>query len=853
MNASAEPLFPRFRDDLSIKEKRADGQRKVFVVYDPLSAEQFEFDEQTFFLCESLDGRTPPEQIVEDFNTRFGSTITLDDLLEVFAQLMGLGLLTKPDAAAVSAFRGTAGATPTRLVTRDATEDGLKARDLDSDGDNANEYRWPLFDPGAIYGFLNYALRPLRYLFLFVVYSLFVTLPVALFIFFENQLHVTQDLARLGESRSYFGRLVLTFFALSLLRCVVQGAVINWFGGRVRTFGIRLRFGIIPRFYIDTSAIRHFERHAKLWSYGSNLLFRMVLIVLAVFTWHLGRGSGSQLAIYAIIVTHAAMISLILLTLPLRASDGYRWMVTYFRLPPNLIKMAVMVFFSTLTRKLLPTSITPGFKRRLFLYGLALIMFWTYAFFRITSHIAAGLTDSFPLLFGEATEVIITAVVGLLVARWALTRFGRLQTGGGGKPQAGRTRGSVSVPAVTNFDGLGLVPSAGAPTEEAGESPWIARGVQLLALGVLALLLALPYPFRPGGLVTLLPPEQQAVQAPVSGKVTEVLQAGGDGRLLPKGTVIATMTSSTLETAIVTLREQVSQQEALLEKQEAILEKLLAGARKEEIDRAQAIVGQAVEEVALAARQLETARVTWRFSAQELDRMKKLPAGMISELDVSRSEKQAEVDRMQISEFESNLAAKKKSAEESEAALALLMSGTSQEELEVARQDVAVAKAALRQAQAELAHAESQASSGRLTIPFDGYLVDAYLGQKLGSYLNIGETYATAQTHRKPMVEILMPEYEVGEMKIGADAEVRLVAFPNEPFNGRLVSIEPSGQSADFGQVFKVVIELEDIKYPVRPGMTGYAKVQAGEKPLFMIITRPIVRFFQVEGWSWMP
>lgn len=844
MNASAKVPFPRFRDDLSVRENDGGDRGKTFSVYDPISGEGFEFDERTYFLCEAFDGRTPPEEIVLNFNEWFRSAITVGDLLQVFDQLVALGLLAGADPAAIAAFRGGATNSLEQRLTRDEVEEAQEARDR-HDGDDADEYRWPLFDPGAVYDFLNSALRPLRLLFLFTVYSLVITLPAALFIFFDNQLLISQDLARLSDSRSYLGRLIFSFFTLNLLRCVIQGTVITYFGGRVKTIGIRLRFGIIPRFYIDKSASRLFERHAKLWSYGSNLLFRMVLIVSGVFTWYLARGTGSQLAIYAIIVTHAAMISLILLSLPLRSSDGYRWMVTFLRLPPSLIKMAVMA----VTGKPLPSSIAPTYKRRLFLYGLALILFWTYAFVRITSHIAAGLFSSFPLLFGEATEVIITTVVVLLVVRWGLTRYGRFQSGGGGKRAAGGRR---SLAAATEFD-VALVASGAPAAANRGETPWIARGVQLLALGALVLFLTLPYPFRPGGLVTLLPPEQQAIQAPVAGRVTEVLQNGGDGQLLLKGTVVATMTSSTLEAAIATLQEQVSQQEAVLEKQEAILEKLLAGARKEEIDQVRALAEEAAQEVALAERQLETARVTWRFSAQELERIRKLPVGAISDLEISRSEKQAEVDRMRIAEFDRNLAAKRKKAEEAAAGLALVLSGASEQEIEVARQDVAVAAAALRRVQVELAHARSQASSGRLSIPFDGYLADAYLGQKLGSYLNLGETYATAQTHRKPMVELLLPEYEVGEMKIGGEAEVRLMPFPNEPFTGHVVSVEPSGQPAGFGQVFKVVIELQDIDHPVRPGMTGYAKVLVGEKPLFMIITRPIVRFFQIEAWSWMP
>lgn len=848
MTATAPMPFPRWRDDVLIRDKDQGGDGKLFVVYDPVAGERYEFDERTFFLCESFDGVTPAEQIAQSFAQRFDSSIRIEELLQVFDELVALGLLAGAEPAAVAAFRGDPPDASARPDAAPLQPAGSARDDDDGKGEGGNEYRWPLFNPSGIFDVLNRVVKPLRLLILLFVYALFLTLPIALFSFFDNQLAMSQDLARLGHVRSYLGRLIFSLLSINLMRCVVQGIVVTYFGGQIKTFGIRLRFGIIPRFYIDKSAIRSFDRHGKLWSYGSNLLMRMGLIVLAVLAWHLFRYSGNQLAVQAIILTHAGLISLILVSLPLRSSDGYRWMVTYFRLPPSLIKLAIMVLVAIVTRKPVTTAISPTFKRRLFLYGTALVMFWTYAFFRITSHVSAGLARSFPNLFGEATEVIITAIVVLLVLRWGMAKVGRLFVVGGTASPAERlpaVGGEVADPLVQSHPGTS--------SRAGGEARWIARGVRLLLLAGLIVVLALPFPFRPGGPIKLLPPQQQAIQAPVSGKVTRVSENGGDGRLLSRGTEIAVMASSSLQTSIATLQEQVSERQALLQKQQAVLERLVAGPRSEEIAQARALAESAEHEVALARHQLETGRVTSHFSDQELQRIVELPSGVISELNRSRSEKQAEVDRMHIAELESNLAAKRKHSEEAAAALDLLRNGASDADIEVARQDLAAAAAELRRVQAELAHARDQSGSGRLTMPFDGYLVDAYLGQKLGSYLAQGETYAVVQTHQQPMVELLLPEYEVGEMTTGAEAEVRLLTFPGQSFRGQVYAIEPSGQPAELGQVFKVVIELADVQYQVRPGMTGYAKVLVGEKPLLFIIARPLVRFFQIEAWSWLP
>ncbi len=37
------------------------------------------------------------------------------------------------------------------------------------------------------------------------------------------------------------------------------------------------------------------------------------------------------------------------------------------------------------------------------------------------------------------------------------------------------------------------------------------------------------------------------------------------------------------------------------------------------------------------------------------------------------------------------------------------------------------------------------------------------------------------------------------------------------------------------------------------PEMTGYAKVEADRVPLIVAFTRPLLRFFLIEFWSWLP
>lgn len=801
---SRTPPQPRFRQDLRIHEPGSGSTDSTVEIEDPRTGERYAFDPHSLALFRAFDGVRDCASIAAEFNARFGTQLEVTDVERFRDEALASGLIE----AVADHWSAPKGA------------DSLP----DDDGPRGDE-RWTLFNPDPLFLALARTLTPVRLFFRLLVLSLVVLVPLALYTLFENQALMQQDLARIGQSRSYFGRLLFSLVLINLLRCLVQGTLIAYYQGQVHAFGIRLRFGIIPRFFIDKSAIRDFNRSAQLWTWGANLLFRLVLVVAGTVLWFSLRDQGSALATHALVLTHAALISFLLVSLPLRASDGYRWLMTWRRMPLTTMKLALHILGARVRGNPIPTSVDPKRAWRLLLYAVALISFWTWAFIRISSHIAGGLIESFPQLFGEVTEALILLIVVLLMLRWGLRRFDRLRGGS-------RT----------------IEPDA------LDHKPQISWPPRLLALALVVLVLALPFPYRPGGALSLLPPEQQVIQAPVSGKVIEVEQRGGDGSLIAAGETIAIMLADTLEQQILSVREQIREQEAALAQRQAQLAQTLAGSRPEMVAEARARAERAREQVRIAEQQLETARTTSHYSDQELERMHSLPKGLISEIEIARSEKQAAVDRLRILEHQTQVVIQRKSLAEAEAQLQLLLNGASEQEIEIARQEVAESEAALRRLRQTLQHAETQLSGTRLRMPFNGYLVDAYLKQKIGLYLSQGDTFATAQAKRRPIVEMVLPESEVAAIRVGASAEIRLLAYPERPFQGEVLSLEPTGTPSAFGQSFKVLIELLKADgVSLKPGMSGYGKIESGYRALYIQLSRPLARFAAIEMWSWVP
>ena len=56
-----------------------------------------------------------------------------------------------------------------------------------------------------------------------------------------------------------------------------------------------------------------------------------------------------------------------------------------------------------------------------------------------------------------------------------------------------------------------------------------------------------------------------------------------------------------------------------------------------------------------------------------------------------------------------------------------------------------------------------------------------------------------------------------------------------------------------YGRIVKVLIDMRDSDLVLKPGMSGYGKINLGKKPIAILLTRPLIRFIQVELWSWLP
>ena len=335
---------------------------------------------------------------------------------------------------------------------------------------------------------------------------------------------------------------------------------------------------------------------------------------------------------------------------------------------------------------------------------------------------------------------------------------------------------------------------------------WL-RYVVVLVLLVVAFL---PYPYETGGPFSVLPVQQEWVYTETEGIIKKVFHNGNE--YLDAGTVIARLSSVEQEQAVQTTAA------AILE-QKAELQILLTTPTKEDLD--------------LAEKKLDTARVQLKYSRESEARLKKLyEAKHVSFEDYEDAKRKMDVDSMQV--------------EEAKASLSKVKAGPHPQEIEAARSE-------LKRLEERLKYEQMQLEMTSLVMPIDGYLVTRNLKDKAGQFLNEGEMFAVVEDSSSVRVEIEIPEADISEVVVGADARLKVWTYPDQTFEGKVTEIDRAVTEGSFGEIVIVSAIIPNSDGLLQSGMTGFGKVDGGSKFVIVAFTRMLVRFFQIELWSWIP
>jgi len=282
---------------------------------------------------------------------------------------------------------------------------------------------------------------------------------------------------------------------------------------------------------------------------------------------------------------------------------------------------------------------------------------------------------------------------------------------------------------------------------------------------------------------------QVDVSVKITGRIVERLVNEGDK--VTRGQPLVRLDDSELAADVRRL-------EASLRSAQATLRDLEKGARPQEIEDARAAVASA-----------EATRSMTEREFQRTDQLFK--QNLIAAQDVDRARQAFDVARAQ-----------ERSAREK---LALLLAGSRPDQIDAARWQVSQAESALVQAQSRLREA-------MVFSPIDGVVLRKNL--EAGETANPGVPILTLVNPKDVWLRAYVPEMDVGRLKVGDTARLRVDAFPDRVFTGRLTEI---GSEAEYtprnvqtkkervNLVFRIKIQIDNPQGILKPGLPADADV----------------------------
>ncbi len=300
--------------------------------------------------------------------------------------------------------------------------------------------------------------------------------------------------------------------------------------------------------------------------------------------------------------------------------------------------------------------------------------------------------------------------------------------------------------------------------------------------------------------------------------------------------------------------EDIAQAEARVVTAQASLGQVLAGFRDEDIQSAAARLLQAEAEVREAQADydanvygdpdrlgpfgLALERATNNYEAAKAEYDKLVSGSTNEEIAVARAqlgEAQAALNKVLAGATPEQIAQAQAEVARAQAALAQLKAGATAEDIAIAEArvksaeaNVGSAQAAVDEARSRVGVAEAELAKTRLVAPFDGLV--GLLSINEGEMVSPGVgVIAVGDTSRWQIETDDLTEIDVVNVKEGASVQISIDALPGETFEGTVVRITPKSVTKAGDQTYTVLIDITSGNTaPLKWGMTAFVDIEIG-------------------------
>lgn len=789
------------------------GNEQSYLIRDKVHGKTHDFDAWQFFILEVLPGCESLEKLQSVFRDRFNREITKHDVDELFASVADKRLF---DEAAMQHpllapfARRTFDVVDGKAVPKPHSDTiGLRAKGVAEAAAAEKAAPTPAeelpagvkdaagLDPRTMRNMFDLfdprpilrVLAPLLAPLRYLVYVLPAMAVVALILVIQHWQYLGQDLVALHAEMSLGAHLVFSMFTVNLMSVILRACVAYLDGAQVERIGIMFFVGFIPRFEVGVRGLDRLNRHDRMWYHGANLLLRIFLLCGAIFVWYNTRNDIQGMA-------HEVALAFILTawgSLIIETGNPFVRASTYFLLSAYLDEPNLRAK----AQKALLSKLRSGVYQStdssvLAIYALACITYITVLTIFLTFGLGSWLWRDLHL--GGMAFLIAAAICAYMLFR-DYTTIKKYSEAYERTMQFDRWRRRT------------LVAEGQTEGEVVTQKPNYWNWALLLCL---LLLLFIPYGYDPSGSFSIYPTRKQVVSTDTPGLIKEVYFDGGEH--VKEGTPLARLAHDDYLAQINILTAKVAEQQATIDNLKTLPKP---------------------EQVKLAQEMLDVQRKHEAFSREKEPRLEKLfHAGAVSFEEYDTARKEHQVDVQQVMEQEAQLALVK---------------------APVTKDEIAAAEAKLGALKAELADYQGKVDRTVIRMPFDGNILTLHLKDRINSYLDKGQPFASVENIGTVTAQIQIPESDLQYVKLGASVRARPNAYFHEEFVGKVTLIDPNVTSKPSGTYVNVIATIDNPDGRLRTDMSGEAKIAGVKMPVWAAFSQAIIRFFLVQMWSWVP
>ena len=169
-------------------------------------------------------------------------------------------------------------------------------------------------------------------------------------------------------------------------------------------------------------------------------------------------------------------------------------------------------------------------------------------------------------------------------------------------------------------------------------------------------------------------------------------------------------------------------------------------------------------------------------------------------------------------------------------------------QLAVSQAKVTEARAQVAQAKAAADRAAEDLANATLRAPITGTVLsrDVEIGSPVSSILNLGANATLVMTVGdidQVFVRGKVDEADIGRVRLGQSARIRVETFKDKVFNGRVTQISPMGVEKDNVTNFEVKVSIDNPGKELKANMTANAEIVLEEHPNALIIPEAAVTY----------